>query len=173
MTDPNHIDRARVNEIAPGVWYVPALMANLYFIGRSGDPWVMIDAGVDGTTGWIRSGAQSVYGDQKPQAIVLTHGHFDHIGALQELAERWDVPVFAHPLEMPYLDGRDNYPPPDPTVGGFMAQLSRVFPKKGINIGHRLRAMLIDNSVPHMPGWRMVHTPGHAPGHVSLFRDED
>ena len=76
-------------------------------------------------------------------------------------------------LEFPYLDGRDNYPPPDPTVGGFMAQLSRVFPKTGINVGNRLHAIMIDNTIPHMPGWRAVYTPGHTPGHISLFRDDD
>jgi glyoxylase-like metal-dependent hydrolase (beta-lactamase superfamily II) len=103
----------------------------------------------------------------------LTHGHFDHVGVLRELADEWDVPVFAHPLEMPYLDGRANYPPPDPTVGGFMAQMSRFFPRKGINVGHRLRPLLIDGTIPHMPGWRVVHTPGHTSGHVSWFRDED
>jgi glyoxylase-like metal-dependent hydrolase (beta-lactamase superfamily II) len=95
------------------------------------------------------------------------------VGALRELADEWDAPVFAHPLEFPYLDGRASYPPPDPTVGGFMAQLSRMFPRKGINVGHRLRPVLIDNTVPHMPGWRVVHTPGHSPGHISLFRDSD
>jgi glyoxylase-like metal-dependent hydrolase (beta-lactamase superfamily II) len=54
-----------------------------------------------------------------------------------------------------------------------MAQLSRVFPKKGINVGSRLRPVLIDNTMPHMPGWRAVFTPGHTAGHISFFRDED
>jgi glyoxylase-like metal-dependent hydrolase (beta-lactamase superfamily II) len=172
MFDPNQLVRGSVNEIAPGVFYVPALMANLYFVGDQ-NGWVMVDAGTPGTATRIRMAANTVFGDRKPDAIVLTHGHFDHVGALRELAESWDVPVFAHPLEFPYLDGRDDYPPPDPTVGGFMAQLSRMFPKKGINVGHRLRPVMIDNTVPHMPGWRVVHTPGHAPGHISLFRDSD
>jgi glyoxylase-like metal-dependent hydrolase (beta-lactamase superfamily II) len=148
-------------------------MANLFFVGEKNGPWVMVDAGTPGTTARIRMAAEDVFGGTPPRAIVLTHGHFDHVGALRELAEEWDVPVFAHPLEMPYLDGRANYPPPDPTVGGFMAQLSRFFPKTGINVANRLRPLMIDNSIPFMPGWRVVHTPGHTPGHVSLFRDED
>ena len=171
--DVNQIIRGNLNEVAPGVWYVPALMANLYFVGEKNGPWVMVDAGTPGTAWRIREAAHELFGTRPPEAIVLTHGHFDHVGALNELAEGWNVPVFAHPLEFPYLDGRDNYPPPDPTVGGFMAQLSRVFPKSGINVASRLHAMMIDNSIPHMSGWRVVHTPGHTPGHVSLFRDED
>jgi glyoxylase-like metal-dependent hydrolase (beta-lactamase superfamily II) len=162
-----------VNEIAPAVWYVPALMANLYFVGHREGPWVMVDAGTPGTAWRIRMAVDEIYGGRKPQAIVLTHGHFDHVGALRELADNWDVPVFAHPLEFPYLDGRANYPPPDPTVGGFMAQLSRLFPKTGINVGSRLRPVMMDNTIPYMPGWRAVFTPGHSPGHISLFRDED
>ena len=54
----------------------------------------------------------------RPAAILLTHGHFDHVGALKTLAEEWDVPVYAHTLELPYLTGRSSYPPPDPSVGG-------------------------------------------------------
>lgn len=172
MVDPNRLIRGTVNEIAPGVHYVPALMSNLYFVGDS-DGWVMVDAGSPGTATRIRMAATELFGDRKPDAIVLTHGHFDHVGALRELSDAWDVPVFAHPLEFPYLDGRDNYPPADPTVGGFMAQLSRVFPSKGINVSHRLRAVMMDNTVPFMPGWRVLHTPGHAPGHMSLFRESD
>ena len=171
--DVNQIIRGSLNEVAPGVWYVPALMANLYFVGDRNGPWVMVDAGTPGTAWRIREAAHELFGTRAPEAIVLTHGHFDHVGALKELAEGWNVPVFAHPLEFPYLDGRDNYPPPDPTVGGFMAQLSRVFPKSGINISSRLHAIMIDNTIPHLQGWRAVHTPGHTPGHISLFRDED
>ncbi len=162
-----------VREIAPDVHYVPALMANVVFLGPKEGPWVLVDAGVPGTAWRIRSAAESVYGSREPEAIILTHGHFDHVGALRELADGWDVPVFAHPLEFPFLDGRDDYPPPDPTVGGFMAQLSRAFPRKGMNIRHRLRPLPMDFSVPYARGWRFIHTPGHTPGHVSFFRDED
>lgn len=173
MIDPVQIVRGRVREIAPGVWYVPALMANLFFAGDRNEPWVMVDAGLPGCAEWIRAAAEEIYGGRRPAAIVLTHGHFDHVGALEELASAWDVPVYAHTLEQPYLNGRDNYPPPDPTVGGFMAQLSRVFPARGINVGNRLRTLEPGDSFELLPGWQILHTPGHSPGHVSLFRDSD
>src|SRR5690349_6211290 len=59
----------------------------------------------------------------RPSAIVLTHGHFDHTGALEDLTREWDVPVYAHQFEMPYVTGRSNYPAPDPTVGGGLMAL--------------------------------------------------
>ncbi len=42
----------------------------------------------------------------------------DHVDSLKDLAERWDAPVYAHPPEQPYLDGRASYPPNDPSVRG-------------------------------------------------------
>ena len=84
------------------------------------------------------------------------------------------MPVYAHDLEMPYVTGRSAYPPPDPTVGGgAMARMSYVYPRGPIDLGRRALRLPADGSVPHLPGWRWVHTPGHSPGHVSLFRDAD
>jgi glyoxylase-like metal-dependent hydrolase (beta-lactamase superfamily II) len=42
-----------------------------------------------------------------------------------------------------------------------------------VNVSRWLRTLPADGSVPEMPGWRWLHTPGHTPGHVSLWRDAD
>ena len=81
--------------------------------------------------------------------------------------------MYAHRDEAPYLDGRADYPPPDPTVGGFESQLARLYPRRGTDVGDRLRTLPDDGTVPGLPGWRWVATPGHTVGHVSLFRDGD
>jgi glyoxylase-like metal-dependent hydrolase (beta-lactamase superfamily II) len=137
--------------------------------------WVLVDAGLPGSAGTIRRHAAEIFGPEaRPAAIILTHGHFDHVGALVTLANEWDVPVYAHPLELPYLTGRSSYPPPDPTVGGgAMAAMSFLYPKQPIDLGSRVQALPTDGSVPHLPGWRWHHTPGHTPGHVSFFREHD
>ena len=76
-------------------------------------------------------------------------------------------------MELRFLTGLSGYPPPDPTVGGPLALLSRLIPRGTIDRGERSRELPAGGEVPGMPGWRWVHTPGHTPGHVCLFRAED
>jgi glyoxylase-like metal-dependent hydrolase (beta-lactamase superfamily II) len=155
--------------------YLRTAIVNVAFVGMPESArWVLVDAGLPGTADQIAGAAARRYGDVPPQAILLTHGHFDHVGALKTLAERWDVPVYAHRLELPYLTGRSSYPPPDPTVGGgAMARLASLYPKRPIDLGDRVRALPDDGSVPGLPEWRTIVTPGHSPGHVSFFRERD
>lgn len=166
------------HEIAPDIAYRRLGIVNVVFRGPPGAgdrEWVLIDTGLTGTKGFIRSAAAERFGrGSRPAAIVMTHGHFDHAGALEDLAEEWDAPVYAHPLEHPYLNGRAAYPPGDPSVGGgAMAALARFYPRRPVNVGSRLRALPEDGFVPGMPGWRWVHTPGHSVGHVSFWREQD
>ncbi|HWL70211.1 MAG TPA: MBL fold metallo-hydrolase [Geminicoccus sp.] len=166
------------HEVAPDLAYRRLGIVNVVFCGRPdvGDRgWVLIDAGLAGTAPFIRAAAAERFGqDARPAAIVLTHGHFDHVGELVRLAQEWDVPVHAHQLEHPYLNGRASYPPGDPSVGGgMMAAISRFYPRGPVDVGSRLRALPDDGSVPHLPGWRWLHTPGHSVGHVSLWREAD
>ncbi len=167
-----------LHEIAPDIAYRRLVIVNVVFVGPPGAGdrnWVLVDAGLWGTKSLITAAAEARFGaGARPSAIVLTHGHFDHVGALEGLAEAWDVPVYAHALERPYLDGSAAYPPGDPTVGGgLMASLSGFYPRRPVDIASRLRTLPADGSVPGMPGWRWLHTPGHAPGHVSLWRETD
>lgn len=163
-----------VEEVTPDLIKLRYLIVNLYLAGRP-EEWVLIDAGMlDCSDTIIETAAERFGAGKAPACIVMTHAHFDHRGAFPKLFETWDVPVYAHRDELPYLTGQADYPPPDPSVGrGVMALTSFMFPNGGIDIGDRAKPLPQDGTVPHMPGWRWVYTPGHTPGHISLFRDND
>ncbi|HSP45862.1 MAG TPA: MBL fold metallo-hydrolase [Chthoniobacterales bacterium] len=174
----DHENDDNTHEIADDLSYKRLAIVNVVFYGRPGAgdrEWVLIDAGMSGSAGAIKRAATKRFGENsRPAAIVMTHGHFDHVGALETLADEWDTPIYAHLLEQPYLDGRSSYPPPDPSVGGgLMALTSPLFPAGPIDVGRRLRILPDSGVVPHMDRWRWIHTPGHAPGHVSFWREED
>lgn len=171
-------EKGAVHVIAPDLGYHRLGIVNVVYVGparAASGHWVLIDAGVVGTASQILKAVEERFGaDSQPAAIVLTHGHFDHVGALPELAARWQVPIYAHSLELPYLDGTASYPPPDPTVGGgLMSALSPLYPRGPIDVGRWLAPLPSDGSVPGMPGWRWLSTPGHTPGHISLWRESD
>jgi glyoxylase-like metal-dependent hydrolase (beta-lactamase superfamily II) len=172
-------DTSAFTAVVPGLSVLRDVFVNLYYAfpeSQPAGPWVLIDAGLPGSADKIKKQAEELFGaNMPPVAILLTHGHFDHAGGLQGLLDAWPgVPVYAHPLELPYLTGRSSYPPPDPTVGGgMMAYLSFAYPKTPYDFGERVQALPADGSVPGLPGWRWVHTPGHTFGHVSFFRQHD
>ncbi|AQU78263.1 MULTISPECIES: MBL fold metallo-hydrolase [Planococcus] len=164
-------------EIAPDVYCYTVQVANVFFIGNptTSNEWVLIDAGMPHAANKILEAAEKRFGpEHQLKAIILTHGHFDHVGSLIDILEQYKVPVYAHPLEFSYLKGITDYPKPDTTVeGGLLAKMSGIFPVKAIDISAHLHELPSDGSVPTMPGWQSIHTPGHSAGHVSLFREQD
>jgi glyoxylase-like metal-dependent hydrolase (beta-lactamase superfamily II) len=162
--------------VAPGVWGRKDAFVNYYLIhDETSDAWALVDAGLKWSAGSIKNMVNNVMGEgRRPAAIILTHGHFDHTGALLTLAKEWNVPVYAHLLELPYLTGKSSYPPPDPSVGGgLMASVSFLYPKTPIDIGEYVHKLPDDNSIPGFTEWKYIHSPGHTPGHISLFREKD
>src|SRR5699024_5902991 len=109
-------------------------IVNLVFIGNPeiSAKWVMIDTGMPKPGLHLAKVAEERFGkDNPPQAIILTHGHFDHVGAVVDLVKYWDSPVYAHEKELPYLTGEESYPQPDGTVeGGLIATMSPIFPNE-------------------------------------------
>ena len=163
-------------EVLSDLYQYTVQIVNVIFYGNPYDnQFVLIDAGMPKSSEKIIEAAKERFGENsRPKAIILTHGHFDHVGAVIELAEYWDVTVYAHKLELPYLNGMEDYQAPDPSVdGGMVAKMSPVFPKKGIDITARLHELPADGSVPYMPDFEWIHTPGHTKGHVSLYRNKD
>ena len=168
-TESGHFEK-----IAEDLWYQTIQIVNLYYVNNpADDEWVLVDAGMPKSANKIIDTVNENF-SKPPVAIVLTHGHFDHVGAIIELVDYWKIPVYAHEYELPYLQGELKYPEPDPTVeGGMVAKLSPLFPVEPINLGDKVQPLPEDGSIPHMKDWRWIHTPGHTPGHISLFREKD
>ena len=161
-----------MDAVAPNVRGLRIAFVNVFAVTHADGSWTLVDAGLPGTQGLIRRWAERSY-SVGPNAIVLTHGHFDHVSAAPVLAEDWDVPVYAHPLEFPYLTGEREYPAPNAGAGGgMMSLLSPLLPKGPVNLAGRLRPLETGASAV-LPGWEVLHTPGHTPGHCSLYRAAD
>ncbi len=97
--------------------------------------------------------------EAKPEAILLTHGHFDHIGAAEKLRERYQIPILAHKREREVLEN------PDLNL------------TKWYGAGYTLTAdrYLRDGEVLELAGFeiKVLHTPGHTIGSVSYYLPEE
>ncbi|SKB45739.1 MBL fold metallo-hydrolase [Dyadobacter psychrophilus] len=164
-------------KVAEGVWGLTDIFVNVYIVKNKEDgSWVLIDAGLKTAYPKIKKMVTELFGEgARPKAIVLTHGHFDHVGSLKKLAEEWDVPIYAHHLEMAYLTGKSSYPPPDSSVGGgMMSYMADLYKTTPIDLQDRVNEFPgITPDIPFMPEWKYIHTPGHSPGHVSFWRESD
>ncbi|WP_155592248.1 MBL fold metallo-hydrolase [Lysinibacillus cavernae] len=163
-------------EVLPDLYQYTIQIVNIVLYGdTSTKEFVLIDAGMPKSAEEIISVVEKRFGpNSRPKAIILTHGHFDHVGGIIELIKYWNVPVYAHALEIPFLTEKQNYPEPDTTVSdGLVAKMSPIFPNEAINLGEHIKEIPSDGSIPFMPDFRWIHTQGHTPGHISLFREKD
>lgn len=141
---------------------------------------VLIDTGTPGQWGQIRNEMER-HGvpAERLRAILLTHQDIDHIGSLPEILEEagFSINVYAHPLEKPYIEGE--LPLMKATMEHMAWQL------EGLPEGERTQVVsflianlpkgrvdhtLEDGQVlPYCGGIEVIYTPGHTPGHLSLY----
>ncbi|QQK79540.1 MBL fold metallo-hydrolase [Salicibibacter cibi] len=164
-----------LEQVTSDVHCLTIKITNVCFIGDVTSGWVLVDTGMPNCKEDLITALQNEFGQfNPPQAIILTHGHFDHVGAVAELVDEWKVPVYAHTKELPFLTGEKDYPEPDTSVeGGFVAKSSKAFPNEAIQLGSAVQPLPEQGRVPYLGEWQWVHTPGHAPGQIALFRERD
>ncbi|MCP3026789.1 MBL fold metallo-hydrolase [Halobacillus sp. A5] len=169
------LSHAEADEVLNDLAYYRTLMVNVGFIGEAGSKdWVLVDCGINHYARRIIEAGEKRFGPAPPKAIIITHGHFDHIGSAKKLAQHYDVPIYAHPKEMDYLTGKRSYPVGNSTVGGgLISILSPFFPTDPVNLKKWVHPLPDDGTIPFLEEWRTIHTPGHTPGHIALFRDRD
>ena len=103
-------------EVLPDLFCHTVQIVNICLVGNpKNDEFVLVDAGMPKSADEIISATEERFGaNSRCKAIILTHGHFDHVGAVIELIKHWDVPVYAHQLEMPFLIGQIKLSGPGP-----------------------------------------------------------
>ena len=84
-----------IDSIAEGVRGLRIAFVNVFAVTHPDGSWSLIDAALPLSASHIRSWAEAHFATP-PNALILTHGHFDHVSAAKELAEGWDIPIFAH-----------------------------------------------------------------------------
>jgi glyoxylase-like metal-dependent hydrolase (beta-lactamase superfamily II) len=87
--------------------------------------------------------------------LVITHHHWDHIGDGAALAEALNVPVAAHPASLPFLE--------HPAGGGM--PITPINVDRLLNEGDSVEIGSIK--------FEVLHTPGHAPGEITLYSAEN
>ncbi|MGH3148315.1 MAG: MBL fold metallo-hydrolase, partial [Rubrobacter sp.] len=155
--------------ISTGVYRVDAIglknAINVLLL-ENDDGWTLVDTGVAGSVVRIKAAITALgSGPEDLKRIFLTHHHDDHTGGLKELLE-WaphaELGATAHEAEV--VSGRRGFDPPS---NRFFRYVSRNAQPPGIPVGKVLE------EGDAVSGFRIISTPGHTLGHVSLLRDED
>ncbi len=133
---------------------VGPVQANAGFLWNEQNEALIIDPGAEG--GRIKRKVEKL--ELKPIAILLTHAHFDHIGAVDLIRETYQIPVYLHIYEEKWLS--------DASLNG-----SKLFPVVD-NIEGKPADHLIESEGEMTIGpfqFEVFETPGHSPGSVSFY----
>lgn len=132
---------------------VGPLQENTYLLLGEGKRGVVIDPGDE--AGRILAEIEQV--GLEPEAILLTHAHFDHVGAVAPLVETLKLPVYLHPNDLSLYTssaqsaarwGLSLPPPPEPN--GFLQE-----------------GQVLDFGL----GLEVLWVPGHSPGHLAFYKE--
>lgn len=148
-----------MKQLAPDVYLLsgmPPYAINVYLVGD-----VLVDAG-------SRHARRRILRQLRGRTVnahALTHAHADHQGSTHAVCETLGIPLWCGALDVAAAeDGRIRQRMPDHPVNDLIA---RVFPGPGHPVDRRLR----DGD--DVAGFRVLDTPGHSAGHVSLWRESD
>lgn len=155
--------------IAQGVYRVDALPIKntiSILLVEDGEGWTLVDTGIGSSANRIKQALSALgSGPEGLKRVFLTHQHSDHVGGLQNVLE-WapDAKVWAPEHEADVISGRRDM---DPNGNSIIRFLARNAESPGVPVGR------VVGEGDEVAGFRVISTPGHTPGHVSLLRDED
>ncbi|MGV0110050.1 MBL fold metallo-hydrolase [Arthrobacter sp. CP30] len=169
-------------DIAPGIHYLEQARTNVYLV-EDDDGVLLVDTGLPRSKGLLLEAMERIgrpVGDLR--AIVLTHGHFDHVGTAEHLRSRYGIPVYCHPDDAriaahPYSYERERtpflYPLRYPRAVPGLARMTAAGALMVKGVADTLP--LTPEAAAALPGAPLlVPTPGHTKGHCGLhFPDRD
>ncbi len=158
--------------LAPGVWRIPTTpfdVVNSFAFVEQDTSVTLVDAGTPFASRRLLDGLLSIGKHPRDiRRVVLTHSHYDHAGSAARIARGTGARVIVHSDDAPFA--RSGTPPtPDRRY-----VVTRLF---GIPVNQAFPAMDVGEEVadgdvlPVAGGLRVVHTPGHTPGHMSLLHE--
>lgn len=150
-----------LHQIAPEVFQISLLPRNginCYIIEN-----VLVDSGIRYSYAQIKKAIQKI----PVYAHVLTHAHADHQGCSDRVCAEFEVPLYCHPNEVFRTESglvTSDYPTPQHV-------LAKLQQKYWAGQGHKVERTIVEND--KVGNFTVVETPGHSPGHISLFREQD
>jgi glyoxylase-like metal-dependent hydrolase (beta-lactamase superfamily II) len=156
-------------EISPNVHLIPRIVANPYLLIEP-DGLTLIDAGLPGSHKKILAYMAGLgYAPKGLKRIIITHADFDHVGGLAALKAATGARVFAHSIEAEAIAARRSSRPLKPRnifLKLFFGLTAGLFKPAPVKVDEFLTE---GQSFGVLGGLRVLETPGHTPGHISLY----
>jgi hydroxyacylglutathione hydrolase len=143
--------------VADGVWQLrgfPRHMFNVYLMG---------DVLIDAATRWAKQRILQQVRGRRLSLVALTHCHPDHQGAAAAVCLRHRIPLACHEADAPMMEGRAPMLP--------RTRILELGSRFWAGPAHPVARVLREGD--EVGGFRVIHTPGHTPGHILFFRDSD
>lgn len=150
--------------IAPHLYTFENCLVGRAYLLEDADGLTVIDGSITASTSAILrqiTGSGRRLSDVK--RILLTHAHFDHVGALSELKRLSGAAIICSAVEQPIAEGRL----PTVTPGGWLSAPSMTF--KGITVD---RTVGDGDVIDAFGGLQVIATPGHSAGQVAFYQPE-